>query len=35
MKINDKKSVRGFFLYSDFSRYEDGDFVVYGNTIYE
>lgn len=34
MKINDKKSVRGFFLYSDFSRYEDGDFVVYGNTIY-
>ena len=33
MKINNI-STRGFFIYSDLSYYEEGDFVVYGNTIY-
>ena len=33
MKINDI-SIRGFFIYSETSQYEQGDFVVYGNTIY-
>ena len=33
MKINNT-SIRGFYIYSDTSLYEEGDFVVYGNTIY-
>ena len=33
MKINDI-SIRGFFVYSETAQYEQGDFVVYGNTIY-
>lgn len=31
---NTTTSIRGFFLYSPSARYEEGDFVVYGNTIY-
>lgn len=34
MKIDTNTDIRGLFLYSDTAEYQDGDFVVFGTTLY-